>query len=436
MNIIKQPIKEVLDILGKQECRESAQYRLSSYVISVKVKEGILLYNTLLGSIVLYPSIVIDPFLIANWYYVTTDCNEHQLVEMVRNKLRTSQPFSRFTTFTIYTTTDCNARCYYCFENGRKRISMKDSISHLCSQLIVNKSLGDKVTIRWFGGEPLCNQNAINIICNNLNKSGVKFESKMATNGYLFDSNLIMHAKNRWNLIQVQITLDGTENNYNKIKKIKTNLSAFQKVLSNIQTLSNNAISVVIRLNVDNTNIDDQFELVKNTLIPIFEGNSYISIYSHLLMTALYDYDKKDRMVLFKKKQKIDRMLFRHGLSTHKGVPHKPSIYKCIADNRESITILPNGKIGLCEHYTEEKFISDLQHFETFNMEQISHIRTYNKELNLCKKCPFHPRCIRLIHCPDCGICNLEIKHQNIQFMKDEVISEYLRWQSLSIIAI
>ena len=61
------------------------------------------------------------------------------------------------------------------------------------------------------------------------------------------------------NLSNVQITLDGTEETYNKTKRFiyKDDPSPFKTVIYNIHNLLFNNISVTIRLNVDNNNADD-----------------------------------------------------------------------------------------------------------------------------------------------------------------------------------
>lgn len=51
--------------------------------------------------------------------------------------------------YTILTTTDCNARCFYCYELGRSRIPMSEQTAHEIADYIS----APKVNIHWFGGE-------------------------------------------------------------------------------------------------------------------------------------------------------------------------------------------------------------------------------------------------------------------------------------------
>lgn len=99
----------------------------------------------------------------------------------------------------------------------------------------------------------------IDQICSELREKGIPFSSTMISNGYLFDADMISRAKAEWKLTFVQITLDGTEETYNRVKAyvgVKDN--PFRRVINNINELLRSDIDVSIRLNVDRYNADDQ----------------------------------------------------------------------------------------------------------------------------------------------------------------------------------
>ena len=102
----------------------------------------------------------------------------------------------------------------------------------------------------------------------------------MISNGYLFDDNLIKTAKEDWNLQNVQITLDGTEEIYNKTKNYiyKNDENPFKRVINNIHKLAYNKISVSIRMNCDKHNFEDLIKLV-HYLHEEFKGNDLVSMY-------------------------------------------------------------------------------------------------------------------------------------------------------------
>ena len=61
----------------------------------------------------------------------------------------------------------------------------------------------------------------------------------MISNGYLFDDTIIEKSVNDWNLNSVQVTLDGTEEVYNKIKSYICHdlISPFMRVIENIEKI-------------------------------------------------------------------------------------------------------------------------------------------------------------------------------------------------------
>ncbi len=162
------------------------------------------------------------------------------------------------TDYTIFTTTDCNARCFYCFEKNAARIPMSPGSAEKTAGFIAGHCGGNEVSISWFGGEPLYNMEAIDIICRGLRERGIPFNSKIVSNGYLFDREIIGRAKVDWELRSVQITLDGTEDVYNKAKAyIYKGVNAFRRVIGNIHLLLDAGIAVDIRLNIDTYNADN-----------------------------------------------------------------------------------------------------------------------------------------------------------------------------------
>lgn len=88
--------------------------------------------------------------------------------------------------------------------------------------------------------------NVIDIIDNKLSDFGQTYTNGITTNGYLFNKSLIYKAINEWHLGSAQITIDGTEEVYNKVKNYiyKDSISPYKKVLNNIAMLLNNNIAV------------------------------------------------------------------------------------------------------------------------------------------------------------------------------------------------
>ena len=89
------------------------------------------------------------------------------------------------------------------------------------------------------------NHDAINAICAGLRSKGIAYQSSIITNGYLFSDTLLEQAVVSWKLTKAQITLDGTESNYNTIKNyIHPDVNPFLTVLKNIGKLVDQIIKI------------------------------------------------------------------------------------------------------------------------------------------------------------------------------------------------
>ena len=192
MKIIRPPHSSVMKIIGTQNVDENMCYHISTFAITELYKDGILIYNTFTGGMVFCEkddecSSNCNAHLICNWFFVSEDVDEIAMVDECREAMKQRLDFSRIITYTIFPTTDCNARCYYCFEQKRPKLYMNKNTAIDVGKYIASHCDGNTVVIRWFGGEPLCNISAIDTICSFLKTNGVSFQSKMASNGFLFN---------------------------------------------------------------------------------------------------------------------------------------------------------------------------------------------------------------------------------------------------------
>ena len=137
--------------------------------------------------------------------------------------------------YIICPTTGCNARCYYCFEKGTVQRKMDYKTAQAVAEYILKHHDTDNLVIQWFGGEPLLEPDTITFIVNYLQEHQVHFDSKIITNGFLLNDDIIHLALNKWNVKIIQITIDDLEEEYNQIKDyVYSNVNAFEIVMSNI----------------------------------------------------------------------------------------------------------------------------------------------------------------------------------------------------------
>lgn len=425
MQIIYDKVKPFDKLLKKQKVKAGEQYRPMYYVVEQPVDEGLLLYHTMTKALLLLTPEEAEVYktnpadlqeLIGLWFLVPLSHDDRLLSRQIRDVAKMLEKKSAaITSYTIMTTTDCNARCFYCYEKGRARMPMSKETAERTADYIINHCQDKKVTLRWFGGEPLYNKPVITLICKKLKDFGIDYHSTMVSNGYLFDDDTIKEAKEEWLLQKVQITLDGTEKTYNRSKAyIYKGVNAYQRVISNIHRLQDTDIQVSIRLNIDMHNAVNLSELA-DELHKEFSNPEGISVYLHALFEevqgskAIHNDDK--RKFVFDQIYNIETQLKDYGFTRSIRLNRQVKINRCMADNAHSILIVPNGHIGKCEHYSDDHFVSHINH-DKWDNNMLSCFRETQPEIEACATCFNYPNCIRLKLCKDNPNCYQE-EHNN-----------------------
>lgn len=419
MKIIRSAALAESSCLGKQKIDLSKKYRLISYNMQVDTSDGLLLYNNLTDELVLlddYDKAVIEQHdfssvvfntLIEKWFFVpelyddVTLCNQvNSFMHLIYDAAFNSKK-NAITEYTILTTTECNARCFYCYEAGREKITMTESVANDVADFIIKSAADEPVTFRWFGGEPLYNLKAIDVICTKLQESKIQYQSDMISNGYLFDEKIIAKALRLWNLKSVQITLDGTENVYNRCKSyIYADGNPYRRVIGNVELLLKSGINVKIRMNADEHNFQDLFNLT-DFLYDTFGKYSNFKVYSHLLFedgNNLRSYDR--RRAAFSKHIELQDYISQMGLQVKYTLKDYLRYHQCMADNPSATVILPDGHLGRCEHFSDTEFSGSIYSTEK-NQDVIERFRKIRVLPQKCDKCPLRPACIQLEMCPD-----------------------------------
>ena len=437
MKIISEAQDAVLKILGKPKLSDSG-YRLIKYCVQENTEDGILFFNILTRELVLlandeYENYLENKELYEKWFLVPCDFDEKAAAELVRWTLENvAEKPKNITTYTILPTSECNARCFYCFEHGQKKEPMTMETALKTVEYIKKHSGGEKISISWFGGEPLYNLPVIDLITSELQKEGIEFISRMISNGYLFDDETAKKAAEKWKLKSVQITLDGTEEVYNKTKAyIYKDTNPFQVVLSNIERLLEAKIFVIIRLNMDLYNAENLMELVDQLALR-FEGKKGIAIYANHIfdanvpMAELHDEEewaKREKALI-----DLEEKILKYDLSKKLRIAKKHRLNHCMVDNGRSVLIVPSGNIGLCEHYLDREFIGHIDK-ESFDKEMVASWKERTPEIPECADCFFYPECIVLKKCTANSVCYQYRRETSLRDTKQKMLNEYKVWQ-------
>lgn len=439
-------MKQILDqvpvyknICGQLKNDINDTYRFSKHCLNIKCEDGELFFHTLTGELILFENneSINDykDILVRNFFLVSKHFDENEYADEIKKiafLLKSNSDVKDH--FTILTTTFCNARCFYCYEMGRKRINMSENVAMDVGRYISNACKGREVSLKWFGGEPLYNHKAISIIIEELKKNGILFSSSIISNGFYFTSELSYKAKNEWNLNDIQITIDGTKDIYNRIKAyIDTCKNPFERVLNNIETALDIGINVFIRLNVDKRNSDDLMDVI-DLLGKRFENRDNCKIEAVFLRPFVGEvskFDKEDAAAdcYFALMDKAKS----YNIANEKPLFRDLQVNHCMADNDSCEVILPDGKIGKCEHFSETEFIGDIySSYRDQEMIESWKKRLTSKEMPECNDCSLYPRCINLEKCvwnnKGCSKIDRIIKTGRL---KQKVLDEYYIWKQI-----
>lgn len=410
-----------LDLNIPQYYNNDTKYRLNKFTITYSENDDVVIYNTLNNYIVLYNTSEFDnilPKLVQMYFYVPEDFQEEYLAENLRTIYNRCNidAYDKIDRYTILTTTDCNAKCFYCFEKNRHKMHMPDKVAEDLAEYIIEHYNGKQVKLHWFGGEPLYNENAIDIICNKLKDNAINYSSTMVSNAYLIDESKIQKYINLWKIKQIQITLDGINDEYNKIKQISDN--AFDTVISNIKSLLPTKINVVIRLNLSMTN----YAKLKDVVDYIYDN---IGIHKNLGLyaTELYDYCQHRYTVdeklckLYDELYELNDYICQKFNRKHfkKPIPNNFNDFGCQAINDRELVVMPSGKFTICEHHTDDEFIGSI-YDKTMDISVISKFRKRQEKIDgLCNDCPAFPFCYIPTGCGMVQGCNEKLKDKKLK---------------------
>ena len=447
MNVIQQPNRDVVFLLGTNPYFKDRTYRLNKFCLVDELEDGTtLIFNAMTrafvslnktekGLMYTYGTERFN-FLLDNYFIVAEDYDEEAEFDKIRFKFAKTiddRYLEERYDFLIITTTGCNARCFYCYERKMSKVPMTLKTAEDVVQFILKKAKDPnrQIKLDWFGGEPLFNMKVIDYICQRLVDSGRNFYSSMISNGYLFDENVVEKAASFWNLKHVQITLDGTEEVYNKAKnyiyKNQDEVSPYKKVINNIELLLKRSVSISVRMNADLYNADDLKNLV-HELGSKFKDYKEFTVY---VWPIFEDEDNirtdEQRQAVFDKIWEIEDVMEEYGWERGGNLGDHIRYHHCMVDGQYNVIISTQGDLGLCEHYVDSDFFGSIYNDE-INWDVIKSWRDYSPKIEACHTCPRYPSCLRPVKCKDLKHCTPQFQQFEIRHDKQSMRKMYKDW--------
>lgn len=202
----------------------------------------------------LLPKEFLETF-IEDGYIVNQDNDEffvvNQLVKKRRNWL---EEFF----LSVVLNLDCNFHCFYCFEKHTGKHMNTKTANRVISMIQKNLPQMKKLSIDWYGGEPLLSVKILkstnDAIIATCEKNAIKYDFSITTNGYLLSGDIIQYLKKR-PLSYLQITVDGPPQTHNKSRTLKNGGPTFDVILNNIKNAVAEDIDIMVRVNITKENV-------------------------------------------------------------------------------------------------------------------------------------------------------------------------------------
>ncbi len=296
-------------------------------------------------------------FLYNNKFMIDTDTDETDLFKL-ENRISV---FDNNYHLAINPTLECNFNCWYCYEKSIKgfmSIETQNRIKLLIKKIITKEKV-KKLTISWFGGEPLLYLKdviyPISLYAMELcKKNNVSFSNNATTNGYLLsEENLSLI--DQINLDFFQITIDGKPEEHNKVRN-QNGKPSFDKIIENIISVCEKIPSskIVLRINYTNKVLKNDFQEILNVIPHNLRKQIRIN-FQRVWQTR----NQKDKENLLSGIETISKMNFAPDLCGGFSIGKQ---YNCYVDRFRFAHINFDGKIYRCtaRDYSEEYVCGEL----------------------------------------------------------------------------
>lgn len=444
MKTIVEPKAYIDKLWGKQRINETETYRLMHYVLQVDHDDKVLLHNVVTGQLAeldpeevellaKLPAVYTPGMeqLVMEHYLVPERFDEYKSVKQLRLICQRRQTGDAVNHYIILPTTYCNARCFYCYESDYPHVQMTEETAGKLIEYIDQHRGGKDVSINWFGGEPLVGLQRIDQISQGLKDRGIPFTSSMISNGYLFNEEIAERSVELWKLQRIQITLDGTEETYNRVKAyVNARDNPFQRVLRNIDLLSSNKVHVNIRLNVDFYN-QDNIRILVEELGKRYSGNRFVTVYLSMLFSDVgfepVSHSQDDMIALLRIIDEMTDRLKELKLAFDNMKYLDLTFSQCMADNPHSVMIQPDGSFCRCEHENIHDNYGNIENGIT-EPQKLEKWKDTTEPSENCPRCAIYPACYHLRNCMNSDVpCIEEFQESNLEKQRKRIRAMYIQ---------
>ena len=329
----------------------------------------------------------LDEFII-NTAFVDKQCNEFE--QYSKNILSIENNTDSYHLI-INPTLECIFSCWYCYEQHTKGRINNDIFERIKLFITFLSERYPQLTISFFGGEPMmCYKSSLMPIVkfahHTFHSKGKRFQFNMTTNGYLFTKERISEMIT-WGFTGAQITLDGEEKQHNSVRFLGNGQPSYNRIVKNIQLLTNAGCHITLRLNCTHKNINNLSKISQSFTELSETAKQHLRIDCHIV----WQEQNKDEL-----QGKMHQLV--SSFNNHNLLATKMDFRGfCYADKRSGCVINYNGDVYKCtaidfKNVKRDGFLSKNGEilWENNSLENRMNSKFKNK---LCHNCRIWPLC-------------------------------------------
>lgn len=274
---------------------------------------------------------------------IEDDLNAY-LADVQKNRYNSSD-----VALTILPTRGCNFGCIYCYEQDRPAIMMDERTEDNIVRFLKSNPNMKRLSVVWYGGEPLINFKSIVRLTKKLQDLGVEYSAKMVTNGYLLTDDKARMLR-ELGIRHLQITLDGSKKTHDSRRFLLGGKPTYDTIINNLENLLkvDESITVDIRSNIDRRNKDDYavFHDEFRSRISNKRANLYPGFVSDLLSSECVSPEHNISEGGYKADFVLE-MFDRYGIEIKSFLP-KFRRHSCVGSKYFAFVIGPEGEMYKC----------------------------------------------------------------------------------------
>lgn len=306
---------------------------------------------------------------------------------------------------TVAPTLNCNLACRYCYENPDKTL-MNDKVINGVVEFIGNyiQSGIKRLSISWYGGEPLLGLDVIERLSDELislcKKKRVRYAASIVTNGTLLSRKIVKKLK-KLKVRNAQITLDGTKEIHDSRRPFKSGEGSFDKIIGNIKEVAG-VMPISLRINLDVTNADPALNFIVN----LKKEEWFRMNLDAGMIHVYYGYVKKYTSSCKCSEEEIlkpgdfwsrDLELKKYFYKNLKGFDYYPGVLSgCVATSMHSYVVDSRGNLYKCWNHLGivDKAVGTVSERVTLNPLSIAYLTESFETDEECRDCKFLPICM------------------------------------------